>query len=132
MNNQDWKTDIRKERHSITQEDFTPDEVLDVMFKDIDKSLFYDFQKTFCDPCIGIGNIYIYILKRRLKYCSTADDIYNAISSMYGMELMEDNVEECRSRIFEVIKKFKSNIDENKIKLILRDNIVCCDTLNIE
>ena len=30
--NQDWKTDIWKERHSITQEDFTPSEIVEIWF----------------------------------------------------------------------------------------------------
>lgn len=118
-------TTIRKERHSKTQEDFTPECVLNEMFKDIDTSLFTDFTKTFCDPCIGTGNIYLYVLNNRLKYCNTTEDIYNALSTMYGVELMEDNVIECKYRIIELLSKY--NIDIQTVNKIIDNNIVCSD-----
>ena len=131
MNNQDWKTDIRKERHSITQEDFTPPEIVDILLQE-QEDLFTDFSKTFCDPCIGIGFIYLEILKRRLEHCKTTDDILNAVSTMYGTELMEDNVDECKKNILFEILKFTSshNLDINDIEImkILNHNIVCTDT----
>ncbi len=131
MNNQDWKTDIRKERHSITQEDFTPSEIVDILLQE-QEDLFTDFSKTFCDPCIGIGFIYLEILKRRLEHCKTTDDILNAVSTMYGTELMEDNVDECKKNILFEILKFTSshNLDINDIEImkILNHNIVCTDT----
>lgn len=129
------KTEKRKERHKITQEDFTPKCVIDIMLDNMDNnSLFKDFSKTFCDPCIGIGYIYIEVLKRRLKYCKTNDDIINAISTMYGTELMEDNVNECKYNISSTIYEFcdilNINIDKNKINDILNENIVCTDFFN--
>jgi type I restriction-modification system DNA methylase subunit len=130
MNNQDWKTDIRKERHSITQEDFTPSEIVDILLQE-QEDLFTDFSKTFCDPCIGIGFIYLEILKRRLEHCKTTDDILNAVSTMYGTELMEDNVDECKKNILFEILKFTSShnldINDGEIMKILNHNIICTD-----
>lgn len=131
MDNQDWKTDIRKERHKITQEDFTPPEIVNILLNN-QTDLFTNFSKTFCDPCIGIGFIYIEILKRRLKNCKTTDDIIKAVSTMYGTELMADNVDECKKNILFEILKFTSShnldINDSKIMKILNHNIVCTDT----
>ena len=129
--NQDWKTDIRKERHSITQEDFTPSEIVDILLQN-ESELFTDFSKTFCDPCIGIGFIYLEILKRRLEHCKNTDDILKAVSTMYGTELMEDNVDECKKNILFEILKFTSShnldINDGEIMKILNHNIICTDT----
>ena len=131
-NTQDWKTDIRKERHHITQEDFTPSEIVDMLIEGQD-NLFSDFSKTFLDPCIGIGFIYIGVLKKRLENCNNTDDIINAIKTMYGTELMEDNVVECKNNIWNEISKFisdsdKSSLFKDKVFDILDNNIVCTDT----
>lgn len=129
--NQDWKTDIRKERHSITQEDFTPSEIVDILLQN-ESELFTDFSKTFCDPCIGIGFIYLEILKKSLEYCKNTDDILAAVSTMYGTELMKDNVEECKKNIlFEILKFTASHnldINDGKVMKILNHNIICTDT----
>ena len=124
-------TDIRKERHKITQEDFTPPEIVDILLQG-QNELFKNFNKTFLDPCIGIGYIYIGVLHNRLNYCKTTDDILFAISTMYGTELMEDNVEECKKNIVYEIMKFTSShnldINEKEVLKILNHNIVCTDT----
>lgn len=155
--NKDWKTDIRKDRHHITQEDFTPPEIVDLLLDGQDE-LFSDFSKTFLDPCIGIGFIYIGVLKERLKHCKTSDDILDAIRTMYGTELMQDNVDECKLNIISCIRGFiaenelvpedkktfifwdRSLVPEdtrafqpksrfyNDVQKILDHNIVCTDT----
>lgn len=135
--NQDWKTDVRKDRHHITQEDFTPPEIVDMLIEGQD-DLFNDFSKTFLDPCIGIGFIYIGVLKKRFDHCHTAKDILAAISTMYGTELMDDNVSECKDNIWNEISKFmadnnikytgKHGTFRDKVTEILDHNIVCTDT----
>lgn len=124
-------SDIRKERHKITQEDFTPPEIVDILLQE-QNDLFTNFNKTFLDPCIGIGYIYIGVLNKRLNHCKTTSDILNAISTMYGTELMEDNVEECKKNIIYEIIKFTSannlDINESDVLKILNHNIICTDT----
>ena len=125
-------TQIRKDRHKKTQEDFTPQEVLEVMFNGVDESLYINFKKTFCDPCIGTGNIYLWILEKRLENCKNANDVYKAISSMYGTELMADNVRECKRNILMTLLRFSADKDwdlkDKKIVNIIDKNIVCTDT----
>ena len=59
--------DKRKARHHITQEDFTPDSIVDMMLKKLPKDTFSNFNKTVLDNSCGIGNFLVEILKRRLK-----------------------------------------------------------------
>lgn len=122
----------RKERHHITQEDFTPVEVCRLLYKDIDKEDYSNFNKTFCDIASGTGNIIRYLLKERLNHCQTFNDVKDALSSIYGVELMEDNVEECHNLIIKDIKEFASKnnikIKEEELYSIIKKNIVCSDT----
>ena len=119
--------DIRKERHDITQEDFTPDNICEIMFQNADE-LYTDFTKTVLDPCCGIGNLLTYILRHRMSYCKTADDIYQSVSTLYGTELMEDNVIECKDNIIKILKSSGIKFDMEKVHTILDNNIICTDS----
>ena len=120
------RTEIRKERHKITQEDFTPDCIIDRLLKGSEE-LFTDFSKIFCDPCAGIGNILLYILRKRFENCQTQSDCEQAVSTCYGTELMSDNTEECKERIYNLVQEFNFEVS-NKIKEIVEHNIVCTVT----
>ena len=121
----------RKERHKKTQEDFTPAEICHILFEGQDE-LYKDFSKTFCDPCCGTGNIIRYLLKERLKYCKVEEDVYTALETIYGTELMEDNTKECRQKILYDCLKWSSEHDvdlrDRKLISIIEHNIVCTDT----
>ena len=93
-----------------------------------DDTIYTDFSKTVLDPCSGIGNLLIYVFKKRLDYCKTDTDVYNALSTIYGTELMEDNVEECHDKFLSVINDIEIICDNTKILDILKQNIVCTDT----
>lgn len=121
-------TKERKERHHITQEDFTPDSIIDIMVQDLPDDLYIDFSKLMLDPCAGNGNILIYVFNKRLEYCKSELDVYNALSTIYGTELMEDNVQECYERFIQILIDCPFYIDEEKAENILKHNIVCTDT----
>ena len=121
----------RKARHHKTQEDFTPVEICHLLFEGQDE-LFKNFNKTFCDPCCGSGNIIRYLLRERLNNCKKPIDVYKALETIYGTELMEDNVEECRQKVLYDCMKWSSehNVDliDRKLISIIGHNIVCTDT----
>lgn len=138
----EWLTNERAERRKNTGEDFTPPEIVDLLLDGQDE-LFSDFSKTFLDPCIGIGFIYIGVLKKRFEHCKTTDDILDAIRTMYGTELMQDNVDECKLNIMSCIRGFIEESElvpedtrafqpksrfYNDVQKILDHNIVCTDT----
>ena len=121
----------RKARHQKTQEDFTPVEICKILFEGQDE-LLKNFKKTFCDPCCGTGNIIRYLLRERLHYCKESKDVYEALETIYGTELMEDNTEECRQKMLYDCMKWSSenNVDliDKKLISIIEHNIVCTDT----
>ena len=121
----------RKARHHKTQEDFTPVEICKILFV-VQDELFRNFKKTFCDPCCGTGNIIRYLLRERLNYCKESKDVYEALETIYGTELMEDNIGECRQKMLYDCMKWSSehNVDliDRKLISIIEHNIVCTDT----
>ena len=127
-------TDKRKERHKITQEDFTPEWVIERYLSppDSDK-LFTDYKVKFLDPAAGTGNIICYVLKKRLE---NRIPYLKAISTLYGTELMEDNVGEMHNNIQNIIadhcNKYKIPYDRKAIRKILNKNIVCTDMFKWE
>jgi len=103
----------------------------------------------FLEPACGSGNFLVEILNRKLKileqkYKGSQHDYEQyavmVISSIYGIDLLQDNVEECRNRLFEIFLKeyqsiFKRNINEKFLgilKIILEKNIVCGDALTMK
>jgi hypothetical protein len=117
---------IRKERERQTAEIFTPLSLVNEM---LDKLEFYapenftDPTKTFIDPACGNGNFLIEILKRKLKHTAPAQ----AVSTIYGVDIMIENIIECRIRLLKVIKEHIKEVQEEEwIKIIghLVKNIV--------
>jgi hypothetical protein len=92
----------RLARRKITSEDFTPSFLVEQM---LDKLLEYspktftDITKTYIDPACGNGNMLVEVLKRKLQHATPIQ----AISTIYGTDIMKDNIIECRLRLIKVI-----------------------------
>ena len=103
----------------------------------------------FLEPACGDGNFLAEILTRKLeevkrKYKkSTLDYEKNAvlaISSVYGVDIMQDNVLACRDRLFKlwdkeykaVCKKDCNDQTREAVKFILTKNIVCGNALTLK
>ena len=138
-------SDKRKERRkhnsslevSGTQEFFTPKFLCDEMLDKIPEEDWKDIAKTFLDPTCGNGNFLVNTYERKLKWCNSVNDSLIALNSIWGTELMEDNTDECRNRLYLLFKAFcdKQNLTEeqfnsanSKCNEILKHNIVCTDT----
>lgn len=100
------------------------------------------FDATYLEPACGNGNFLVAIMKRKLyKVFSlnvdTTHNIIKAVSSVYGVDIQADNVEESRNRlkgmILETCDRFnRAEINFNVLKAIdkiLERNIVCGNTL---
>lgn len=113
-----------KERIKKNGEVFTPECIIEEMCNNIQPEVWSDASKTFLDPTCGNGQILCYILKKRLAAGVPKKD---AISTLYGIELMEDNANKTRERLKEIIGT--SEYDD-----IIAHNIVCSDIFmwNIE
>lgn len=102
----------------------------------------------FLEPTCGDGNFLSVILKRKLRIVKNkyGHRVYDwernsllALGSLYGIDIMMDNVTACQERLFEIWDKEyqevskKENSDEIRkaARHILRLNIVCGNALNM-
>jgi len=113
----------RNERRKLTGECFTPSylvsEICDKLVKYSPES-FTNTGLLFLDPSCGNGNILLQVLKRKLKYATPIQ----SISTIYGVDIMEDNIKECRLRLLKVLQENNVKITIEHIK-ILKRNITC-------
>jgi len=103
----------------------------------------------FLEPACGDGNFLIEILNEKLKlihlkykknHIEFEKNALYAVSSLYGVELLLDNVEKTRNRLFDSINSFcleNYNYElENdfilSIKYILKKNIINGDALSLK
>jgi len=101
----------------------------------------------FLEPACGDGNFLVEILNRKLSAveakCQFEKDKYEqnafiAISTLYGIELLSDNVQVCRERLFQIFDKqytrlFSSqsnNYYRNTIQHLIEKNIILGNALN--
>ena len=83
-------------RVKSTGEVFTPTELVCEMLEQIPVDQFTDPAKTFLDNSCGDGQFLGEVLIRKMENGSTFDQ---ALSTIYGVDLMQDNVDECRKRL---------------------------------
>lgn len=117
-----------KERVKKYGEVFTPvwlvNDMLDLLPEDM-----FEIDKTFLEPACGEGVFILEILKRKFKNCKKRSDYAVALSSVYGLELLADNVEICIQNVINLCKEyFKPNKKEIEI---INDHIIQCDSLKI-
>lgn len=109
-----------EERIRSTGEIFTPLELVDEILDKLPPELFTDPKKTFLDPAAGEGNFLVRVVQRKIDNGSTPTE---ALSTTYGVELMEDNVARCRERLLEIAG------DTEEHRKIVKRNIVHADVL---
>ena len=105
-------------------------------------------ESRFLEPACGTGNFLIEIYKRKLdvcisKYKKSQTDFekyaFLSTSSIYGIDLMTDNIQECKKRLLDkfisVYKAlYKKNCKEDFIKVIeyiLSKNLLVGDALTL-
>lgn len=127
----DYATEVRKARRKKTQEFFTPYSLVNKMCDKVSEEDWSDITKTVLEPSFGNGNFLVEIYARKLANCKNEEDVYTALSSVYGVELMEDNVQECKERVLSMIIRYSSThnicLDDKLIINILDENLVCSD-----
>lgn len=131
-----------KSRQRVAQhgEVFTNPREVNAML-DLVRDESFRLDSRFLEPACGDGNFLIEILRRKL---SLLKDIKSpiewefqsliAVGSCYGIELLEDNAEACRLRLFTEVreqmgKKYCTQGYEESLRYMLRKNIVCGDAL---
>lgn len=106
-------------------------------------------EKTFLEPACGTGNFLSAILARKLdtvaKKYKRSQFYYElfavvSVGSLYGIELLRDNVEECKKRLSEQFSQHYQRLFPKSYKaqccrvvdFILDRNIICGDALTLK
>lgn len=136
-----------KERVAEHGEVFTSDREVNAML-DLVKHETERIESRFLEPACGNGNFLAEILRRKLevvkqKYRRSKPEYEKysvlAVSSIYGVELLDDNVKECRDRLYDIWHKEYATICKNDVmpdceeavRFILEHNILCGNALTM-
>lgn len=131
-----------KSRQRVAQhgEVFTNPREVNAML-DLVRDESYRLDSRFLEPACGDGNFLIEILRRKLSLLKNSRsrtewefESLIAVGSCYGIELLEDNAETCRERLYgEVVGRMGRMGDlgdyEKSLRYMLQKNIVCGDAL---
>jgi len=137
-----------KKRITNHGEVFTADREVNAML-DLVKQETQRIDSRFLEPACGTGNFLVEILRRKLaevknSYTKNQLDYEHyavlAVSSIYGIDLLEDNIQECRVRLLDVFNTAYTAIFKDKcsdycrasVKFILDNNIVQRDALTLQ
>ena len=120
-----YNTDTRLKRRKKTGEFYTPYSIVKKMMDKISSEDWADPDKTFLEPSFGVGNFIIAILYRRIV--EHGIDWKTALENCYGVELMQDNVDETKERIIDLLNKLNIEYDKDVAYEIMNKNLVCSD-----
>lgn len=115
--------DRDKLRIKQTAEIFSPTPLVQKMLDKLEEEnseLFSNPTKTFLDPSCGDGQFLSEVVIRKMERSGCT--LEEALSTTYGVELMEDNVKLCKERL-------AGPNPTEEILTILDTNIVCADAL---
>ena len=119
IRNRTYMSGIEREKSRVkaTGEVFTPTPLVQEILDQLPKEVFTDPTKTFLDPSCGDGQFLGEVLIRKVENGSTFEQ---ALSTIYGADLMQDNVDLCRERLL---------CGREDLRHIVEQNIVCADAL---
>lgn len=125
VRNRKYMSGVERDKLRIKQtaEVFTPTALVQEMLDKLEKqdpTLFSNPNKTFLDNSCGDGQFLSEIVIRKIERSGCS--LEQALRTTYGVELMEDNVIECRKRL-------AGPEPTPEILEILEKNIVCHDSL---
>ncbi|MCC9621368.1 SAM-dependent methyltransferase [Thalassospira sp. MA62] len=133
-----------KKRVADHGEVFTPSWMVEDML-DLVKGESERIDARFLEPACGSGNFLVPVFKRKLaavefKYSRTNFDKrnYSLLSLMccYGIELLADNIAECKENMLEVLSEYLSLEPEHELRKaaigVLNTNIVHGDALTMK
>ena len=108
------------DRQKQLGEVFTPTELVLEMIEQFPDEMFED-GRTFLDPTVGNGQFLaaLAIIKRELGH-------REVLSALFGADIMQDNVDECKARLLDIVGDTVAN------KALVDKNIVCADGLKYD
>lgn len=135
-----------KKRVTDHGEVFTNEREVNAML-DLVKQETERIESRFLEPACGNGNFLAEVLKRKLEVVNNRYSKSQleweryavlAVSSIYGVDILEDNANECRERLFEIFdvsytKHFKSDCNEDcrrSVRFLINRNVLWGDALD--
>lgn len=127
---------------------FTAEREVNAML-DMVKSETERIESRFLEPACGNGNFIAEVLRRKLAVVSSRYRkspveyqryAFLAVSSIYGVDILPDNVEECRDRLYGIVEKearaaIKSSVEQaflDAVSYVLQKNVLCGDALTLK
>lgn len=137
-----------KKRVADHGEVFTAEREVNAML-DLVKQETERIDSRFLEPACGDGNFLAEILRRKLavvkrQYGKNHSDYEKyavlAVTSIYGVDILQDNVDDCQERLFVIWDEAykvacKQEINEDcreAVRFILQRNILCGDALTLK
>ena len=126
VRNRSYMSGVEREKSRVkaTGEVFTPTPLVQEILDQLPAEVFADPAKTFLDPTCGDGQFLGEVLIRKLEsLCKeeiTDTEFEQALSTIYGVDLMQDNVDLCRKRLL---------CGQEQFRHIVEQNVVCADGL---
>ena len=112
--------DRNKTRVKATSEIFTPTDLVQEVLDKLPPEEFVDPSRTFLDNSCGDGQFLSEVLIRKIQ---NGIDFETALGTIYGVDMMMDNVQLCRERLL---------CGREDLRHIVETNIVCHDALTYD
>lgn len=121
----------KKRRIQKYGEVFTPQKTVVEMcdMLEVENPGCFEPHTTFLEPTCGDGAFVIEILRRKFELCRTRSDYTDALKSVYGMEIQQDNVERCVANVLALCEEFFRPTKAERE--IINDHIIMCDSLKV-
>jgi type I restriction-modification system DNA methylase subunit len=122
IRNRSYMSGIERDQARIkaTGEVFTPTPLVQEILDRLPPAVLQDPTKTFMDPACGDGQFLGEILIRKMQNGSTFEQ---ALSTVYGVDIMADNVYLCRQRLL---------CGQEHLRHIVERNIVCHNAMTYD
>jgi hypothetical protein len=112
--------DRDKSRVKSTAEVFTPTPLVQKCLNELPLEFYQDSKTTTCDNSCGDGQFLSEVLIRKVQ---NGIDFETALSAIYGVDMMYDNVILCRDRLL---------CGREDLRYIVETNIVCHNALTYD
>ncbi|MBN1972582.1 MAG: hypothetical protein JW787_03015 [Sedimentisphaerales bacterium] len=102
-------------------------------------------ESRFLEPACGTGNFLAEVLERKLRIVESRygkslleyeRNAFLAVTSIYGIDILEDNVIKCRKRLSDIFNQCYNSLFKeeclNAVRYILERNIIWGDALKLE
>ena len=128
VRNRSYMSGVDRDKHRVrmTAEVFTKTELVIEILDKIEltqPNIFIENDKTFLDNCCGDGQFLSEVVIRKME--RSGCNLMQALCTTYGVDLMEDNVNECKRRL-------AGPNPTPEILEIVNRNIVCHDALTYD